>query len=426
MPLTVVDLFAGAGGLSAGFAQAGFTVRAGADSDPDACATFAANFPDATTAWGDLREPHVHERVVCAAGRDLDVLVGGPPCQAFSQMRNHDRIIDDPRNSLYREFVLLLEEIRPRAFLMENVMGMREVGIDEQVADDLALDGAYRVSSQPVNAVDFGVPQSRRRLLFLGVRADVAAEPPTLRGAAVADLIDLRRTVDEQSGRASYALTRDDGDRASALVDQLTDQQDLTVVSAGQALGDLTWLRAGHRDRTVPFAELPEPTSAYQKAMRDGLNDGDVLTNVRVPKINDDTVIRLQGVPQGGNARDLAEELRKRHLTGQKWGQETGSGMLERLHYGAYRRLHPDYWAWTLNTKSDSVYHWDRPRALSVREFARLQSFPDRFHITWDHRTGELPGRISGGPAHSMYRQVGNAVPPLLAKAAAEAFAAVL
>lgn len=424
MPMTVLDLFVGAGGLSAGFRQAGFTVVAGADSDPDACATFAANFPDATTAWGDLRQGDIRDQMLDAAGGDLDVLVGGPPCQAFSQMRNHDRLIDDPRNSLYREFVRLLDEMRPRAFLMENVMGMREVGVDGQVAEDLALAGRYCVSAQPVNAVDFGVPQSRKRLLFLGVRADVADSPPILTGSRVADLTELERTV--VRGRISYKLKPVDTDRAAALTDQLVDPHDATVVTAAQALGDLAWLRAGRRDRTVAVADLPDPSSAYQKAMRDGLADDADLSNVRVPRINKDTILRLKGVPQGGNARDLAEELKQRHLTGQKWGPETGSGRLERLHYGAYRRLHPDYWAWTLNTKADAAYHWEQPRALSVREFARLQSFPDSFRIVWDQRTGDLPGRISGGPAHSMYRQVGNAVPPLLAKAAAEALSAVL
>jgi DNA (cytosine-5)-methyltransferase 1 len=83
-------------------------------------------------------------------------------------------------------------------------------------------------------------------------------------------------------------------------------------------------------------------------------------------------------------------------------------------------------WSWTVNTKADSVYHYSALRGLSVREFARLQSFPDRFVFTTDSRSGPLPGRIEGGAGHSRYRQVGNAVPPLLAKAIAEAVAATL
>src|ERR1700733_5954179 len=100
----VVDLFAGAGGLSEGFRQAGFAVVAGSDNDPDATATYAANFPEATVITGDIRATDIKERILSVA-RNADVLVGGPPCQAFSQVRNHTRMIDDPRNSLYREFV---------------------------------------------------------------------------------------------------------------------------------------------------------------------------------------------------------------------------------------------------------------------------------------------------------------------------------
>jgi DNA (cytosine-5)-methyltransferase 1 len=127
------------------------------------------------------------------------------------------------------------------------------------------------------------------------------------------------------------------------------------------------------------------------------------------------------GLPPGGNFRDLPSELTQRYLTGDRWGPSNGTGRLGRKHFYAYRRLHPGLWSWTLNTKADSVYHYRRPRALSVREFARLQSFPDRFVFTTDARSGNLPGRIDGGAAHSRYRQVGNAVPPLLGRAIATA-----
>jgi DNA (cytosine-5)-methyltransferase 1 len=153
---------------------------------------------------------------------------------------------------------------------------------------------------------------------------------------------------------------------------------------------------------------------------------GPLLTNVQVPRINRDTVLRLRGVPKGGNHRDLSDELLERYLTGQRWGQDNGSGKLSRRHFYAYRRLHPDIWAWTLNTKGDSVYHYSVARSLSVREFARLQSFPDHFVFTTGPRKGPLPGRHHGGPAHSRYRQAGNAVPPLLAAAAAMQLHAVL
>lgn len=180
-PLTVTDLFCGAGGLSEGFRQAGFEVIAGSDYDPDAVATYSHNFPATKALCRDVRDPSLRDQLDEAAA-GADVLVGGPPCQAFSQVRNHTRLIDDPRNSLYREFVRAVEGARPAAFLMENVPGMAQMGAKEQVQTDLGLDGEYRVAAQVVDAADFGVPQTRKRLLFLGVRADLDAEPPLLNG----------------------------------------------------------------------------------------------------------------------------------------------------------------------------------------------------------------------------------------------------
>ena len=120
----MADLFCGAGGLAEGFRQAGCSIVVGSDADPDACATFSLNFPEARTVHGDLRRPDVKAQVTDAAGDRIDIVVGGPPCQAFSQVRTHARLIDDPRNSLYREFDVMLRALEPRAIVMENVPGM--------------------------------------------------------------------------------------------------------------------------------------------------------------------------------------------------------------------------------------------------------------------------------------------------------------
>jgi DNA (cytosine-5)-methyltransferase 1 len=208
------------------------------------------------------------------------------------------------------------------------------------------------------------------------------------------------------------------------LGEALADPENLSAVTALQALSDLASLAIGNRDDALDWSALPAPASAYQRMMREGA--GQRVTNVQVPRINPDTRLRLEGIPQGGNHRDLDERLLDRFLTGQRWGQDNGSGKLSRKHFYAYRRLHPGMWAWTLNTKADSVYHYEAARALSVREFARLQSFPDRFVFTSDPRRGMIPGRHDGGPAHSRYRQVGNAVPPLLAKNVAQSLMAEL
>jgi len=421
--LRVVDLFCGAGGLSEGFRQAGYDIAAGSDHDPDAVATYAANFPGALALCGDIRDPELREQVDQAAA-GADVLVGGPPCQAFSQVRNHSRLIEDPRNRLYREFVSAVGAARPAAFLMENVPGMAQMGVKAQVLEDLALDGEYRVEAQLVDAADFGVPQTRKRLLFLGVRADLGVAPPHLAGSGATAAVQLVRFASDTDAAGTstgpgYAVAARPDELGEEIGIRLSDPLDSGVVSVAQAISDLSGLQAGRRGEALEPGELPAAASAYQQHMRAGLDAA--LRNVSVPRCQADTALRLAGIPAGGNHRDLPEHLRARYLTGSKWGPSNGSGRLGRSHYYAYRRLHPDMWAWTLNTKGDSAYHYQAARCLSVREFARLQSFPDRFVFTTDPRRGRLAGRIDGGAAHSRYRQAGNAVPPLLAAAAARA-----
>ncbi|MEB2604775.1 DNA cytosine methyltransferase [Burkholderia cenocepacia] len=409
-----VDLFCGAGGLSEGFRQAGFVIVAGSDNDPDAMATYAANFPEASAIIGDIRTATVKEKILDAA-RSASVLIGGPPCQAFSQVRNHTRMIDDPRNALYREFVDVLKQTLPPAFVVENVTGMDQMGVREQIAADLSLDGEYIVLPQVVDAADFGVPQTRKRLLFIGVRTSSGMTPPELVGTEATQAVTLARFTG--SRRPRYQIVVQEHIRSMRTGETLTNSQDASVVNAADAISDLIELPVGNRCDLLSYADLPGPQSEYQRLMRDGC--GDMLANVQVPRINPDTKLRLLGIPPGGNYRDLREELQERYITGHRWGQDNGTGKLSRKHFYAYRRLHPDMWAWTLNTKADSVYHYSVARALSVREFARLQSFPDRFIFTTNPTPGMIDGRHDGGPAHSRYRQVGNAVPPLLAKAVA-------
>lgn len=410
----VVDLFAGAGGLSEGFRQAGFAVAAGSDNDPDAMATYAANFPEAHAITGDIRSPAIKEQILSAA-RGASVLVGGPPCQAFSQVRNHTRVIDDPRNSLYREFVDVLRQTLPPAFVVENVTGMDQMGVREQITADLSLEGEYDVLSQVLDAADFGVPQARKRLLFIGVRASTLMTPPILTGTDASQAVTLARF--KSARRPKYQVVVQEHIRSIRTGEGLADPENAVIVSASDAISDLDDLAVGNRIDELPYAELPPPKSAYQRLMRE--HAGPLLSNLQVPRINPDTKLRLRGIPPGGNFRDLQEKLLERYITGHKWGQDNGSGKLSRRHFYAYRRLHPAVWAWTLNTKADSVYHYSATRALSVREFARLQSFPDRFKFTTDPRSGMIEGRHDGGPAHSRYRQAGNAVPPLLARAVA-------
>jgi DNA (cytosine-5)-methyltransferase 1 len=415
-PPTIVDLFAGAGGITQGFHQEDFVTLAASDIDPDACATFKRNFPDAVVVHGDIRKRDV-KAAVLEAGGCADIVVGGPPCQAFSQVRNHVRIIDDPRNALYKEFVDVVSRVQPAAFLMENVTGIDQMGFREQICADLELSGEYRVLPQVIDAADVGVPQTRKRLIFIGVRKVLGVEPPLVEQSGITRAMSLDRVINRGPSRYEIGYV---GDMfAPNLLARLHDPDDLTAVTAAQALSDLRQLPMGNRRDTLPYEDLSPAQSAYQRMMRE--ESGGEIYNVQVPRLREDTFLRLMAIPPGGNHRDLPEELTQRNLTGEKWGPENGSGRLSRRHFYAYRRLHPDIWSWTLNTKADSVYHYEAVRSLSVREFARLHSFPDRFVFTTDPRPGPLLGRVDGGAAHSRYRQVGNAVPPLLARACARA-----
>lgn len=396
-PITVVDLFCGAGGLSQGLSDAGLQLLAAADHDPDACATYARNFPDAVLVQGDLTSLAKQAELLDALrGDSLDLLAGGPPCQAYSQVRNHDRLIEDPRNRLYREFVSLLGDLQPRALVLENVLGMNQLkggAVRRQIEGDLSLGGAYNVVSGVLDAGDFGTPQRRPRLVFLGLRADLGM-PQLPLGTGISSVLR-----NGHSGQPAEALLTVD----THLADVLLDPTDARAVTVRQALSDLV---------TPGSRYSSQPQSAYQRIMRRASQAPQDHTPSR---IREDTRLRLAAIPPGGNVYDLPEHLLKRYLGDERWGPAGNGERLARRHYYAYRRLHPDWLAWTANTKADFAYHYDVPRGLSVREAARIQGFPDHFHFVT--APAGTPGQLKNGARHSRYRQVGNAVPPPLGAA---------
>ena len=422
--LKTLDLFAGVGGISLGMEWAGHTSVVSADVEPAAVTTFRANFPAAEGLVADLESDSDFAAVLEAAeAQRVDAVVGGPPCQGFSQVGNHRDLENDPRNRLYLRFIKAVRRLKPRVFLMENVPGLAQKSggqVLRTIEKSLTLDGAYSVVSGVLDAADFGVPQSRRRLFFVGVRSDLGIAPslPSPPGNLL-QRVNLERLQEGDGVR--YELRYDstgqqdlwakDNDVLKALLDP----EDLRFVTVEQAISDLEALRPSAKLRQQKGdnrgAYPSPPLSAFQRLMREQTNGE--FHNSQVPFMWPDTQQRLGSIPQGGNFRDLPEELTQRYLNGQKWGPETGKAELSRKYFFAYRRLHPQFVSWTLNTKADCVYHYDGTRALSVREFARLSSFPDHF-------------AIEGSDKHTRYRLVGNAVPPLLARALGLHIAALL
>lgn len=414
--LLCLDLFAGAGGFSEGFRQAGCRTIAATDIDPWAGATFELNHARHGTKFilGDIASPAIQEQVFdTVAGRELDCIIGGPPCQGFSQVRNHDRVIDDPRNSLYRHYVAVIRRLRPRSFVMENVRGLENLGagaVRQQILEDLGLEGDYRVASRVVDSASFGVPQNRLRILFVGIRADIKAEP----GFPQSPFLDALPDLDRKPKGDGFSYVHKKTPETVRALATLLDAQTTSLVTVEQAIGDLAWLHPSKlllrkpSDEPIEYRDAAE--SAYQKDRRANSRQ---LFNADVPSIREDTVARLAAIPQGGNFRDLPEKLSARYLSGDKWGPELGRHNLSRKYFFAYRRLHPHHFSWTLNTKADCVFHYNAKRALTVREFARLHSFDDTYHFL-------------AGDRHSRYRQVGNAVPPLFAKAVGHSIASML
>jgi DNA (cytosine-5)-methyltransferase 1 len=399
-PLTAVDLFCGAGGLSKGLVDAGFEVLAAADHDPDACATYRSNHPGTVIVEGDLSDRENHDAILGISVKgQLDLLAGGPPCQSFSQIHNHDRLLDDPRNRLYREFVEILGELRPKALLLENVPGMNQLAggaVRRQIEADLSLDGHYTVVSGVLDAGDFGTPQRRPRLVFIGLEKG-AGNPCLPEGTGITRLLPeagARQRTDERLKEIEQ------------LREMLRDPSDLRAVTVKQALGDL--------EHPGP-SYTSNPHSAFQARARRGSTEPQ---DHEPSRIRTDTIRRLEAIPPGGNVHDLPEKLLRRYISTERWGPAGDGKRLARRHFYAYRRLHPDRLAWTVNTKADFAYHYQLPRGLSVREAARLQGFPDAYHFTT--APPGTAGQYKNGARHSRYRQVGNAVPPTLGRAVGE------
>lgn len=377
--LTTLDLFAGAGGITEGFRQAGFECVYGNDLAQWAVETFALNHPSATASCAPIESldaARVRKSLGLATG-ELTALVGGPPCQGFS-INAPERFMEDPRNSLFTHYMRFLDEFRPQTFLFENVPGMLSMAdgaIFRKIMDELHRHG-YRAKARILFAAHYGVPQERWRLIILGSRLGEAPSHPL-------PTHGVSRRANFRGGKDMIFRLTDDG--IASLLPPITVQE---------AIGDLPRLVAASGQEEQEY-DGP-PTSDYAKAMR---NDQGVLFNHVAGRMSKVNLERMRYIKPGGSWRDIPFDLLP---AGMKLARKSD-------HTRRYGRLRADGLAGTVMTKCDP--HWgavflpDQDRALTVREAARLQSFPDAYRFL--------------GPRVAQYEQVGNAVPVLMARAIA-------
>ncbi len=354
-----IDLFCGAGGLSEGLRQAGYDIVAGNDIDLYAAATFKATHKEAVFLEGSIRDLDAKDFLDATglAKGELDCLAGGPPCQGYS-VYNHQRGMHDERSHLFREYLRIVEGLMPKWLVMENVTGIMSAGEGEAFQGVLAGIKAlgYNVEAKILRAEDYGVPQERRRVVFIGNRIGLPVVWP-------------RKTHGE--GLRPFTTIHD-------------------------ALSDLPPLKNGEDAGICGYAT--EPQSDYQRELRAGSN---AVYNHSAPRLGAINIERMKHIPQGGSWRDIPFDLLP---AGMKRAKRSD-------HTKRYGRMKWDGLSCTVLTKCDvhwgAYIHPDQNRSITVREAARIQSFPDWFHFE--------------GPRTEQYVQVGNAVPPMLGRRIGEA-----
>jgi len=332
--MKIIDLFCGVGGLSLGFEQAGFEVISAIDMWKDAIVTYNHNRKNKVAKVETVEEFNTTELPVLIQKEHITGIIGGPPCQGFSTVGRRD--IDDPRNRMYLEFYKAVKLASPDFFVIENVKGMLTLNKGAFVKDLIERFGpnglGYTINYQLLNAADYGIPQNRYRVFYIGIRNRMFKFPEPFK----------------------YKLTAKDG---------ISDLEGSTSEKYGS-----------------------EPQNDFQRLMRCGLKkplNQDYTTHT------EQTISIIRQVPDGGNIRDLPAEV---------WQVRKYNKAFERM--GSFKPSN------TIDTGHRNYFHYSEPRIPTVRESARLQSFPDNFEIL--------------GTRGSQYKQVGNAVPPMLAKLLAD------
>lgn len=342
----IIDLFSGCGGLSYGFELAGYKTLLGLDFDAAAVESFKLNHKDAVGVCDDITKISTADLMSKVNDTSVDVVVGGPPCQGMSL--SGPRQFHDPRNKLYLSYIRVVADLMPKVFVVENVPGL--VGLYKGAIKDSILEEfhklGYTVGYQILNAAEYGVPQLRRRVFFVGIRSDLGKK--------------------FEFPAPSHFFEHE-------------------WVTAEQATSDLPLLEDTLGDEIEHY--LCEPKNDFQRYSRK--NSG-IVYNHQGTNHSETTKKIISLVPEGGNYKSLPEEYKSTRNFNVAW-----------------TRYHSQKPAPTIDTGHRHHFHYKCNRVPTVRENARFQSFPDDF-VFLGNRTQQ-------------YRQVGNAVPPLLAKAIAEA-----
>ena len=367
-----VDLFCGAGGLSAGFEQAGFVSVFANDNDKYACETYALNHKSAHVHLGNV-EDLTGEQILKATNLDyIPLVIGGPNCQGVSLRGLRDP--DDPKNKAFYNFVRIVNELRPEWFVMENVPGLMHKHNRELAASIFKEfhDIGYKCGAEVLLAADYGVPQLRYRLVLIGTRTGKAICFPNQTHVAPV----------ENYGLPTLKLDKRPFWR-----------------TATDAIKDLKIIRNGGGVDFFEYEKSIEELSElglckeYISYCRKGSKG---VANHVTHKTASNNIELIKHIPPGGNWRNIPEELRPARF--KKVALKDHTTTYGRLKWDMPSRTITTYFN---NISSGAFTHPSQTRGISVREGARFQSFPDKFIFT--------------GPLARQYRQVGNAVPPLLA-----------
>lgn len=341
-----IDIFSGAGGLSLGAEMAGIRISHAVEINPSAAKTFMCNHKSAKVMQGDIQQQD--PKTLHTEKKPAFVIMGGPPCQGFSMSNTRTRNMENEKNFLFLEFVRFVQEIKPAWFVLENVWGLTNIneGRTQKMIEDCfrAIEGYDNITSSVLWASDYGVPQKRNRFFMVGNRLGIDFQFP---------------------------------------------QKHNKKVTVEEAIGDLPSLQNGEMLDEASYTKDLEEASPYARLMRNG---SDKARQNYVSRNNDLVIERYKYIGQGQNWRAIPDFLMQNYA-------DKG-----RCHSGIYKRLRADQPSVVIsNYRKSMLIHPYEDRGISVREAARLQSFPDTF--------------IFEGSLMHIQQQIGNAVPPLLAKA---------